>query len=198
MRRLRTQLLGNLGKIRKFNYYCCRTYLQKGRAACDAPLINKEKLEKAVLEQIQDEILSEQNVRKYIDLIVGQAGAAKADPSAEEKAVDLFLTEVDSRIRRWEETLERGLLSLEDSARRASEARSRFAEKVAFCRACLPIRTELMAQYVRELQVRLRDKKIGYKKESLREILKEVRIKGNSVTLKCRLPVTARTPPARL
>ena len=62
----------------------------------------------------------------------------------------------------------------------------------------MPIRTELMAQYVREMQALLLEKKIGYKREFLREILKEVRIKGNSVTLKCRLPVTARTPPARL
>ena len=59
----------------------------------------------------------------------------------------------------------------------------------------LPIRTELMNQYVREMQVRLRGKKIGYKKKFLREILK-VRIKGNSVTLKYRLLLTARTPPA--
>jgi hypothetical protein len=38
--------------------------LQTGRAACDSPLIDKEKLEKAVLDQIQDQILSEQNVRE--------------------------------------------------------------------------------------------------------------------------------------
>jgi hypothetical protein len=62
-------------------------------------------------------------VRKYIDLIVDQPSAAKAEPSAEEKAVDLSLTQVDSRIRRWEETLERGLLSLEDSAHRIKELR---------------------------------------------------------------------------
>ena len=42
----------------------------------------------------------------------------------------------------------------------------------------LPIRTELMAQYVRDMQARLREKKIGYKKEFLREILKEIRIEG--------------------
>jgi hypothetical protein len=145
-------------------------------------------------------------VRKYIDLIVGQAGAAKAEPSAEEKAVDLSLTEVDSRIRRWEETIERGLLSLEDSAHRIKELRQEreglLRRKVDLQRKSrsavrvLPIRTELMAQYVREMQVRLRDKKIGYKKEFLREILKEIRINGNSVTLKYRLPVKARTPPA--
>ena len=59
------------------------------------------------------------------------------------------------------------------------------------------IRAELMAQYVRDMKARLREKKIGYKKEFLREILKEIRIKGNSVTLKYKLPLTAGTPPAR-
>ena len=85
-------------------------------------------------------------MRKYIDLIVGQAGAAKAEPTAEEKAVDLSLTEVVCRIRRWEETLERGLLSLEDSAHRIKElrqetgsgfeAQSGITEKVPFGGAC--------------------------------------------------------------
>jgi hypothetical protein len=44
--------------------------------------------------------------------------------------------------------------------------------------------------------VRLREKKIGYKKEFLRELLKEVRIRGNAVTLNYRIPLTERTPPA--
>jgi hypothetical protein len=79
----------------------------------------------------------------------------------------------------------------------ASEAQSRVTEKARSAVCVLPIRTELMAQYVRDMQVRLREKKIGYQKEFLREILKEVRIKGNSVTLKYRLPAITRTPPAR-
>ena len=51
-----------------------------------------------------------------------------------------------------------------------------------------------MDQYIREMQVRLRAKKIGYKKEFLREILKEVRVRGNDVRLTYKLPMTVRTP----
>jgi hypothetical protein len=53
-----------------------------------------------------------------------------------------------------------------------------------------------MNDYIREMQIRLRDKKIGYKKEFLRELLQEVRIRDNLVTLSYKLPITARTPPA--
>jgi hypothetical protein len=53
-----------------------------------------------------------------------------------------------------------------------------------------------MDDYIREMQRRLREKKIGYKKEFLKEILKEVRVRGRSVRLTYRLPITVRTPPS--
>src|SRR5262249_62269636 len=54
----------------------------------------------------------------------------------------------------------------------------------------LPIHTPLMNNYIREMQERLRTKKIGYKKEFLREIIKEVRVKGREITLTYKLPLT--------
>ena len=48
-----------------------------------------------------------------------------------------------------------------------------------------------------QMQLRLREKKIGYKKEFLREILKEVRVRGSEVKPTYRLPMTARTPPSK-
>jgi len=53
-----------------------------------------------------------------------------------------------------------------------------------------------MDEYIREVQLRLRANKIGYKKEFLREILKEVRVRGRAVTLNYRFPLTLRTLPS--
>src|SRR6185369_9031319 len=120
--------LGTSAKSGRFHYYSCRTYLHRGRAACKAPMVNKDKLEKAVLDQIQEQILSEQNVRKYIDLVLQQARQSKTEPSVEEKAVDLAISDVESKIRRWGDTLERGLLSLEESAHRIKQLRQERAD----------------------------------------------------------------------
>jgi hypothetical protein len=57
----------------------------------------------------------------------------------------------------------------------------------------LPIPTALMNDYIREMQIRLREKKIGHKKEFLREILKEVRIRAKTITLTYKIPLTQRT-----
>jgi hypothetical protein len=48
----------------------------------------------------------------------------------------------------------------------------------------------------RRLQARLRAIKVGYRKELVREVLQEVRIRGNEVRLTYKLPMTVRTPPA--
>ncbi len=60
----------------------------------------------------------------------------------------------------------------------------------------LPIPTGLIDRYIEEVRLRLRQKKIAYKKEFLREIVKEVRVRGQEVKLTYKLPMTVRTPPA--
>jgi hypothetical protein len=45
------------------------------------------------------------------------------ETSAEESAVELAIKTVDAKIRRWEETLENGLLSLKECASRIKELR---------------------------------------------------------------------------
>ena len=118
----------------------------------------------------------------------------------------LAIQAVEAQVRRWEESLEKGLLSLEECAGRIKALRQEREDllsrrvdlqKTSRARAkILPIPTRLMDEYIREMQLRLSDKKIGYKKEMLREILKEVRVRGREVTLTYRLPMTLRTPPA--
>ena len=101
--------LGTSAKSGKHRYYSCTTYLRRGRDACKAPLLNKETLESAVLAQIQEQILSEENVRRYIGLILEQVQQVNVQPSADETAVEMALRDIESKLKRWEESLESGL-----------------------------------------------------------------------------------------
>jgi len=69
--------LGTSAKSGKHHYYSCATYLRRGLDACNAPLLNKDKFEESVMDQIQEHVLSEQNVRKYINLVMEQAQPAQ-------------------------------------------------------------------------------------------------------------------------
>ena len=198
---------GTSAKSGKHYYYSCGTYQRRGREACSAPLLNKEKLEKAVLAQIQEQILCEENVHKYISLVLEQTSQQpKTEPSADETAVELALRDLDTKLNRWEETLEGGILSLEDCAARIKELRQQreallkrkveLHKKASAGAKILPIPTRLMNEYVQQMQMRLRQKNIGFRKEFIREILKEVRVNGNTVRLTYKLPMTVRTPPS--
>jgi hypothetical protein len=95
-------------------------------------------------------------------------------------------------------------LSLEESAHRIKDLRQ---ERAALLRRKIelekksrsmagvsPIPTKLMAEYIREMQLRLREKKIGYKKDFLKEILQEVRVRNKEITLTYKIPLPQRTP----
>jgi hypothetical protein len=128
------------------------------------------------------------------------------NPSAEEQALKLTITDVETRIRRGEETLERGLLSLEDAAHRIRELR---AERDALVKKKIALEkksqagatvhtipTALMKTYVRGMQERLRAKKFAAKKEFLREIVKEVRVRDKTIQITYKLPLAPRTSPS--
>jgi hypothetical protein len=89
--------VGTAAKASRFHYYSCQTYLKRGKGACNAPLLNKEKLEAAVLDQIQEHILSENNVRRYIEMVIDQAHLDK-QPSAEEKAASFAIDDTDAKL----------------------------------------------------------------------------------------------------
>ena len=85
---------------------------------------NKNKLENTVLDQIQRYVLSRNNVKRYIELAMAQARAANATPTPAEAGNTLAGDDAPARLRRWEDTLERGLLFPEDAARCIKEIRA--------------------------------------------------------------------------
>ena len=156
--------------------------------------------EEAVLAQIREQILCQENVYKYLSLVLEQAGQQP------KTAVEMALRDLDAKLRRWEEALEGGLLSLEDCAARIKELRQQreallkrkieLHKKARAGAKILPTPTRLMNEYVQQMRLRLQQKNIGFRKEFIREILKEVRVKGNTVRLTYKLPMTVRTPPS--
>jgi len=75
-----------------------------------AALLNKEKLETAMLDQIQEQILRKKMSAAISSLFSNRLASPTCTPV--EQALKRTLTDVETRIRRWEDTLERQLLSL--------------------------------------------------------------------------------------
>ena len=193
--------LGTAAKGGKFHYYSCGSYLKGGKQTCAARLINKNKLESAVLAKIQKEILTANNIRTYIQLVIEGALKSKDKPSPDEAATQLALNEVQARLQRWENALESGDLSIEHAAQRIKqlhEQRQELLKKKQSLERGRPsikkasaIPTAHLAAFIAEMRRRLVVKQIGAKREFLQELVKEVRVRGDSVTLTYKLPLKA-------
>lgn len=191
--------LGTAAKGGKFHYYSCGSYLKGGKKSCAARLINKNKLESAVLTKIQEEILTPDNIRTYIQRVIESAVKSDDNPSPEQDALRLALNDVQTRLKRWENALESGELSIEHAAQRIKELHEQRQELLKKKQALdqnrrgvtkiSAIPTARMDAYVAEMRRRLAVKQIGAKKEFLQEVLKEVRVRGSNVTLTYKLPL---------
>jgi site-specific DNA recombinase len=193
--------LGTAAKGGKFHYYSCGSYLKGGKKTCAGRLINKNKLESLVLAKIQEEILTPNNVRIYIQRVMESANKSQDKLSPEQDAVRMALNDLQSRLERWENALESGELSMEHAAHRIKELHQQRQEllkkketldhNARSVKTVSAIPTALMDAYVAEMRRRLLAKQIGAKREFLQEIVKEVRVHGNTVTLTYKLPLQA-------
>ena len=193
--------LGTAAKSGKFHYYSCGSYLKGGKKTCAARLINKNKLESAVLAKIQEQILTPTNIRSYLERVMEKALKSQDQPSPEQDAIRLALSDLQTRLQRWENALETGALSIEQAAQRIKELHEQRQELLKKKQALdnngrgmktvSAIPTMRMDAYVTEMRRRLMVKQIGAKREFLQELLKEVRVRGGNVTLTYKLPLAA-------
>jgi len=191
--------LGTAAKGGKFHYYSCGSYLKGGKKTCAARLINKNKLETVVLAKIQEEILTSENIKMYIQRVMESTLKLQDKPSPEADAVRLAFNDLQARLQRWENALESGELSIEHAAERIKELHEQRQElltkKQALDRArpgvktAYTIPTAHMDAYISEMRRRLLAKQIGAKKEFLQEVVKEVRVRGSKLTLTYKLPL---------
>ncbi len=67
------KMIGTTAKSGQFTYYGCQTYLKKGRKACGAGLVNRERIEGAVIDTLKDTVLTDKNLTELAQLINEEA-----------------------------------------------------------------------------------------------------------------------------
>ena len=95
---------GNGGRYR---YYVCFSRQRYGRHACDADSLPADELETAILDQLQDLLLREDDVREAIT-------AAFADLTDQQPRRDAELARLDAEIRKVDESLDRYFRAFEN------------------------------------------------------------------------------------
>lgn len=130
-----------------------------------------------------------------VPVIIGSVMLFK--PTAEQNAIGAAIAHAAAKLRRWAEALERGPLSLEDAAQRIRnlhqekdsllKTQSKLEQRSRSMSEIRTIPTELTDTYIKEMQKRPREQAVGSKKEFMKKIIREVRVRGKDITLTYRL-----------
>ena len=122
---------GQGAKGGRYAYYVCGTLLKEGAGSCEARYLNAEKVEGFIVEKIRERILTNETITELVTLVAEEVDALAGQLGGELKAIEAELEDVQSRLLRLYEALEKSDLTLEALSPRILSLRQREDQLVA-------------------------------------------------------------------
>lgn len=190
-----SSMQGGPAKSGKFHYYTCYNKLRKG--TCDARMVNKEKLEKFVIEKLKSRILTEENLAELVRLTNEELLASQHESAERLGVVDMQTKALKQRLDKLYDALETGKIELEDLAPRIRSLRENIeeleqqrneieanlrAEEIKF------LSKNEIREYVEDLRELLSHGTIAEQKSFLRSFIKRVEVDFPKVVIEYTIP----------
>ena len=120
-------MTGGSAKSGKHNYYVCGNYRKRGKDVCSAKMINKDVLEKIVIERIRDNIFSEKNLDQIFNLVIKEINEDKQGTNVKLKSIEKQLETLKNRLTKLYDALETGKLDIDVLAPRIKELKAQIS-----------------------------------------------------------------------
>ena len=189
---------GQGAKGGRYAYYVCGTLLKEGAGSCDARYLNAEKVEGFIVEKIRDRILTDETITELVTLVAEEVDALAGELGGKLKAIEAELEDVQSRLLRLYEALEKSDLTLEALSPRILSLRHR-EDQLAAARedAAAQLRrrkvelptTEEIREYVADFRCFLREGTIPEQKALIRNFVQGIEVVNDEATLTYTIPM---------
>jgi DNA invertase Pin-like site-specific DNA recombinase len=188
-------------KTSTFFYYGCRNRQRHGNDDCVFPLVNKDRLERAVIERLKSRVLTRENLMKLVLMVNEELAETSGQTTELTREKDAQLAEAKQKLQKLYSALETGRLDLEDLAPRIKELRAQIEELERSKVAIMSERGEPIhadgrevEAYVSDLHDLLSKGSIVEQKSFLRSWIKRITLNGDSGgTIEYNLPIAAVT-----
>lgn len=194
-----SHMVGCAAKTSTFFYYGCRNRQRHGTDDCVFPLVNKDRLERAVIERLKSRVLTRENLIKLVLMVNEELAEASGQTVELVREKDAQLSDAREKLQKLYSALETGRLDLVDLAPRIKELRARIDELERGKAALVneggdPIRADEkeVEAYISDLHDLLSKGAIVEQKSFLRSWIKRITLDGDSGgTIEYTLPIAA-------
>ena len=191
-------MIGRSAKSHHYHYYVCNRGFKQGKEGCTAKNLPKEKIEKLVIGQIKQKVLTQECLEELVKLVNEELDSAHGSLKDKFDAIDAELNDVKARLSKLYDALETGKLSLDDLSPRIKELKAGQDEltKVRVqveadmvVEGVQHIEVETVKAYAQDLRSLLEEGNFTQSKSFLRSFVKKVIVNGDKVKIQYRLPM---------
>ena len=191
-------MIGRSAKSHQYYYYVCNRSFKQGKESCNARDLPKDKIEKIVIEQIKQKVLTQECLEELVKLVNEELDSAHGLLRDKLDGIDAELTDVKARLYKHYDALETSKLSLDDLSPRIKELKAR---QDALTKARVQVEADMVVEgvqhveveavksYAQDLRSLLEEGDFTQSKTFLRSFVKKVIINGDKAKIQYRLPM---------
>jgi DNA invertase Pin-like site-specific DNA recombinase len=193
-----SRMIGSSAKSGKFAYYACQNYAKRGKSVCDMKLINRNDIEKFVVERIKSNILTEENLIELFNIVQDEYIKQKSRANEQIESINQQLKKWRARLEKLYDTLETGKLNVDDLAPRIRSLKQRIddlerkrneiLESIDNPDALL-FDMETIKYYVRDLMDLLKAGTIVEQRSFLRSFIQRITVNLPTITIDYTIPI---------
>ena len=191
-------MIGRSAKSHQYYYYVCSRGNKQGKDSCSARNLPKEKIEKLVIDQIKQKVLTPEYLEGLVKLVNEELDSTHGLTKDKLDAIDTELEDVRSRLAKLYDILETGKLNLDDLAPRIKELKAKQdglmktrvqAEADMVLEGTQHVNVETVKAYSQDLRSVLEEADFIQSKAFLRSFVKKIIINGGKVKIQYHLPM---------
>ena len=191
-------MIGRSAKSHQYYYYACNGSFKKGKDACAARALPKDRLERLVIKQVKERVLNRESLEHLVEMANQELDSHRDVVNERLDTTQAEISSVQTRLSKLYDALETNKLSLDDLAPRIKELRARQDE---LTRAKLQLETEqatrkarrmdakIVQAYAEDLRRLLEEGRVAESKAFLRSFIKRIEIDGGHARVDYDVPV---------
>jgi DNA invertase Pin-like site-specific DNA recombinase len=191
-------MVGRSAKSHQYHYYVCNRGYKQGKESCNARDLPKDRIEKIVIEQIKQKVLTQECLEELVKLVNEELDSSHGSLKDKLDAIDAELNDVKARLSKLYDVLETGKLNLDDLSPRIKELKAKQdtlsktrvqVEADMVVEGVQHIEVEAVKTYAQDLRSLLEEGNFTQSKAFLRSFVKRVTVNGDKAQIQYRLPM---------
>ena len=196
-------LTGHKAKSGQFAYYVCQSLVHQGREACTTPRLNVKRFDQLIINQIRDNILTEDNIRNLVRLVGEEMDGVAREQRKKLEGIEAELAEVRNRMDRLWHAVETSDLEINDilpRIRRHQERQERLEVAAAEAddqlseRQAMLDNVETITAFADDMNTYLRESALTESRTFIRSFVKEVAVAPGKATIRYTIPMPEDSP----